>query len=151
MARPTKLTPEIHQKIIDAVLGGNATETAAEAFGVSERAFYEWLERGRRGDEGDDIYVQFAQDVMKARAQAELGAVEALRVGMLSDPRFAVEWLKRARHQRWEPSQQVEVRVGELDKLSDEEVAKRFSEAAQRVAKVALEGVILKLPAKDEP
>ncbi len=134
MARPTKLTPEIHKKIVAAVLGGNAAETAAEAFGVSERAFYEWMQRGRNGEEGDDIYVQFAQGVMEARAQAEMGAVEALRVGMLSDPRFAVEWLKRARHQRWEPKQEVEVRHGALDAMTDEELLKRAAELHGKVA-----------------
>ena len=62
---------------------------------------------------------------------------------MLSDPKFAVEWLKRARHKRWEPKQEVEVRHGALDAMTDEQLV---AKAAELHAKV---GLILK-PKGDE-
>lgn len=130
---PTKLTPELHAKIVQAVLDGNAAETAAEAGGVCERSFFDWMARGRAGD--GEIYVAFADAVMRARAEAEMFAVSALRVGMLRDPKYAVEWLKRARHRRWGPADQVEVRVGSLEHLTDEELEKKRLDLAKTLVR----------------
>lgn len=134
--RPTKLTPELRDSIVSAIEDGNVVETACEAYGVSEDSFYEWMRRGK--EEPGTAFSEFSDSVMKARGRAEMAAVSCLRVGMTTDPRFAVEWLKRARHKRWEPKQEVEVRHGALDALTDEQLV---AKAAELHAKM---GLILK-------
>jgi hypothetical protein len=112
MGRPTKLTPEIQERIVGLIRDGNAGETAAEAVGVRAATFYEWLARGEgthSRDDPDGIYADFADAVTLARADAEVVAVKCLRRGMDTDPRLSVEWLKRARFKLWDPKPETEV------------------------------------------
>lgn len=44
--RPSKLTDDVAQRILDAVLEGAYLETAAQAAGVSPRTLHRWVERG---------------------------------------------------------------------------------------------------------
>lgn len=69
MARPTKFSPEIAARIIDAVRAGNYLETAAACAGLSKDTLYRWLKRGARAQGG--AYRQFADDVAAALAVAE--------------------------------------------------------------------------------
>lgn len=43
--RPSKLTPELVERILDSVLGGAYFETAAQAAGVNKTTLYRWLRR----------------------------------------------------------------------------------------------------------
>jgi hypothetical protein len=43
--RPTKLTPELRDRILDAVLEGNYLETAAQVAGINKTTLYRWLRR----------------------------------------------------------------------------------------------------------
>ena len=84
MARPTKLTPDVQQKICTAIQGGNYIETAAAFAGINKSTLYLWLKRG--GDElarvekngrlrirvGEAIFVEFSNAVEEALAQSEL-------------------------------------------------------------------------------
>lgn len=44
--RPSKLTPELTERVVDAILVGAYLETAAQAVGITPRTLYRWLERG---------------------------------------------------------------------------------------------------------
>ena len=44
--RPSKLTEEISQRIVSAILEGAYLETAAQAAGVNPRTLFRWLQRG---------------------------------------------------------------------------------------------------------
>ena len=46
--RPTKLTPQVQAKIVQAIVGGNDITVAAAYAGIGESTFYAWLERGRK-------------------------------------------------------------------------------------------------------
>jgi transposase len=72
MGRPTKLTPEVQDKIVAALRAGNYQETAAMYAGVEARTFYRWMERGESDGTEDEIYRQFRQAVEKAKADAEV-------------------------------------------------------------------------------
>ena len=80
MGRPTKLTPEIQAKIVKAIEAGNLLSTSAALSGVSERSFFEWMAKGKKG-EGEN-YSQFAQLVIQARAKAEAKAIKAVTDAM---------------------------------------------------------------------
>ena len=81
MARPTKLTPEVAETILDFIRKGNYVEAASAAAGVSKEALYNWLRRGAPGNEGQDpggIYREFSDAVLQARAEAQTKAVAGL-------------------------------------------------------------------------
>jgi len=59
------LTPEIHQRVVAYITGGAFDYVAAQAAGISQRTFYNWLSRGERGEPGDEAYVQFMRDVQQ--------------------------------------------------------------------------------------
>jgi len=52
VARPEKLTPEVQQKIVDAIRLGNYIETAAAYAGISKSTLYDWLKKGGRARSG---------------------------------------------------------------------------------------------------
>ena len=46
VARPTKLTPAVAERILSAIRAGNFMEVAARYAGISPSTLYRWLERG---------------------------------------------------------------------------------------------------------
>jgi hypothetical protein len=83
--RPTLLTPDLQQRIVELVQAGNYLSTAAEAAGIARRTLYQWLALGLQAqnaiDRGERItptarrYAQFAHTLSRVRARAEAGAV----------------------------------------------------------------------------
>jgi len=63
MARRTKLHADVTEKIVSAIRAGNYAKIAAESAGISERTFYDWLQRGEAGEEP---FLQFSQSVARA-------------------------------------------------------------------------------------
>jgi transposase-like protein len=84
--RKTKLTPEVQQKIVDAILEGAYDWVAARAVGINQDTFYYWLQRG---EAGESPYSEFSEAVGHARAEARRGAEAAVRK---SDP---LSWLMK--------------------------------------------------------
>lgn len=87
MARPTKLTPETQQNIVQAIRVGATYELAAQFGGVSYQSFNGWCKRGRieleRRENGakpdtkqwkdEEPFVQFLEAVKRAEGQAAVG------------------------------------------------------------------------------
>jgi hypothetical protein len=99
MARPTKLSPEVHQRIVAAIRAGNYAGPAARSAGVSEATFYRWMEGGRKQKRG--IYRDFYDDVERAKADAEVEAVAYVRKAMPKDWRACMSYLERRNPDRW--------------------------------------------------
>lgn len=107
MGRKSKLTPPVHDAIIDALERGAYAVTACNAAGVDESTMYRWLARGETSEENlehpplrddhttvtawrtacaewvdqlraDEPYRVFRQSFTRASARAELIAVTAL-------------------------------------------------------------------------
>lgn len=99
MARPTELTPERHEQIIEAIRNGAYLESAARAAGVSPSTVYLWLERGHRGEEP---YSEFLEAYLIADAEAENAVVAVITTKALEgDARAAVAFLERRHRSRW--------------------------------------------------
>ena len=102
--RPGKLTAEIQERILDAVLEGAPMATAAQAVGVSRSTLYRWLERGDHAEaqalehfDSDDTpgrdelyqhldpalwpYLDFRDVLKSAEAFAELELLRLTRYG----------------------------------------------------------------------
>lgn len=81
MARETKLTAKRKERIIELLSMGATDKDVCAAVGIAERTFYTWLQDGR--EEKSEAKMQFLQSVTRARAQANLVAIESVRLGML--------------------------------------------------------------------
>lgn len=80
--RPTKLTPELQKQIVTAMRGGNTLEASCQASAVSPVSARQWIRRGEGrmpGRKPAKIYVSFAQDIKKARADAQIERVLRIR------------------------------------------------------------------------
>lgn len=101
MGRPTKLTPEVQDKIVTALRAGNYQETAATYAGVEPRTFYRWMERGENNPE-DEPYRQFRQAVEKAKADSEVRDVALIDRAAADGSWQAAAWkLERKHPNRW--------------------------------------------------
>jgi hypothetical protein len=67
IGRPPKLTPELQAEICEALEIAVPEKYAAEAVGVSEVTFHEWM---RKGKEGAEPFDEFFVAVTRARAKA---------------------------------------------------------------------------------
>jgi len=76
MARLTKLTPEIQQKIGDGVSLGLTYRLAAESVGITYKTFNDWMNRGKTEKSGK--YSQFYQYIQKRNADAAKALLEKL-------------------------------------------------------------------------
>jgi DNA invertase Pin-like site-specific DNA recombinase len=73
MARPTKLTPPVAERIVKAFRAGNYAEAAARSAGIGASTYYRWLERGEAEEVG--IPRDLLEEVRRAEAEAEVHAV----------------------------------------------------------------------------
>ena len=96
--RPTKFTPEVQQRILDALKGGNYRETAAQYAGIGLETFYGWMARGRAGEPG---FREFAEAVEQAIAQAEIRDVLLIGEAAKKDWRAAAWRRERITPQRF--------------------------------------------------
>jgi hypothetical protein len=76
MARPSKLTPEIQQKIGDGVSLGLTYALAANSACVTYQTLNEWLKKGRNSTSGK--YYQFYKYIQKCNADAAKKLLERL-------------------------------------------------------------------------
>jgi hypothetical protein len=80
--RPTKLTPEVHEKIVNAVRAGNYLEIAAEFAGVHRTTVFRWL-KDAEADDAPRALTQFRDAISRARAEAEVRVVGAVQRDMM--------------------------------------------------------------------
>ncbi len=139
MARPSKLTAEVSEKIVRAIRAGNYPEVAAGHAGIHPATYYRWMERGAlEGDAAeDDPYRRFRSEVDRALSDAEATEVglivKAARDGdwraaaWLLERRFADRWGRRERLE-----QVHEVRVPDEASELDQEIERLLEEVAGR-------------------
>lgn len=116
--RPTKLTPEVKDKILHAIRMGCYASVAAQAAGISEATFYLWINRGER--EQASIYSDFVEALKIAEAQAEARCVEMVQLAAPDNWQAAMTLMERRWSERWRRRDQLDFR-----RLSDEELIKR--------------------------
>jgi len=115
MARPSKLTSEVEERILKALRAGNYASTAARFAGIDPATYYRWLERGDpSGRRRDDVpYRRFAERVQQASAEAEIRDVTLISKAAENDWR-AAGWRLSHRHpERWRRREQVQREVRE--------------------------------------
>jgi hypothetical protein len=99
MARPTKLTPEVMDRIVRAVRAGNYPEAAARAAGISPATYYRWMKEGEKASRG--IKHDFYEAVRQAEAEAEVEIVARIMKAIPDDWRAGMKFLERRHSGRW--------------------------------------------------
>lgn len=87
MGRPTKLTPTAQKRIVEAIEDGLPVTHACRGAGISPTSFYDWLDRGARGEKP---FARFAEAVEEAKARSVACLVAKIRA---SDDWRAAAWL----------------------------------------------------------
>lgn len=106
IGRPTKLSPEVTEKICAAIRVGCYMETAAANAGIHKDTLYAWLKSGAN-DESPE-HVAFSDSVQKALAEAEVTAVERINAAG-AEQWQALAWrLERRFPDRWGRRDRVE-------------------------------------------
>lgn len=110
MARKTKLTKDLQDRIVMAISAGNFAKVAAEMVGIGETTFYRWMEEGAEPN-GRKLYREFRESVKRAEAQAEVANVARIRQAADGGTWQAAAWyLERKHSERW----------GRKDKIAQE-------------------------------
>ena len=114
MARPSKLTPEIQKKIIEAVKAGNYYEAACAYAGVSYSTLRGWIVKGEKAKSGK--YLKFLEAVRQAEAEAEARIVLQWQKAMPEDWRAAQAFLERRYPERWSKKETHVLEGGDKNK-----------------------------------
>jgi hypothetical protein len=101
---------ELGENIADEVATGMPLELAANLYGVSRAAAYNWMTWGR---EGKEPWTRFVEQIERAEAefvQTEMKAIREAKGGPGADPFANHQWLleRRARKHFGAPKQEVE-------------------------------------------
>lgn len=95
MGRQSKLNDKLQKRIVALIGKGNTDQYTCDAVNISTSAFYEWLAIGnaiiddkphsRKPETGEDQkrFVDFVDAITRARAKANMRAVDAFRSGLL--------------------------------------------------------------------
>lgn len=106
--RPTKLTPETVERIIQSLEWGNYLETAAAYAGISKETLFDWLKKGANSDSGP--HKEFSDSVKKVMAVSEMRDVKNIAAAAASGQWQASAWrLERKYPDRWGKRDHVEV------------------------------------------
>ncbi len=103
--RPTKLTPAIQEKIVQALSIGSYRGDAAEYAGIDPKTLRRWLVRGIQEPESE--YGDFRSAVLEAESRAKVTAMSCItKASRGGDWKAAAYWLERKHpHQFAERSQ----------------------------------------------
>lgn len=101
MPRPSKLTPEITERVAALIRAGNTVEIAAQAMGISRATFFSWMNRGEDA-RPESPYGQFRGAIEQARAEAEATLVTRIAKAAANGSWPAAAWLlERGSPERW--------------------------------------------------
>ena len=92
-SRPSKLTPEVKQRLVDAVKAGNHITRACEYAGISKMTYYRWKAKASTARSGE--YFDLMQELEEAESQAQIRMVAQWQAQIPNDWRAAREFLAR--------------------------------------------------------
>lgn len=100
MARPTKLTKETKERILQAVQAGNYLDTAAQYAGIDGSTMRRWVAKGEAS--AAEPYRSFCTALKSARAAAEVRSVALINQAATGGTWQAAAWyLERSYPERW--------------------------------------------------
>ena len=91
--RPSGLTDEVREGLLQAFRLGATVKIATGAVGVSETSFYAWMAKGIEAKTGQ--FAEFADAVHRARQRGDLELLALVRKAAKGDGRLALDLLAR--------------------------------------------------------
>lgn len=104
--RPTKLTPELTEKIRQVISSGSPIDVAARYVGIDRVTFYAWLKRGHEQKRG--IFRDFLNTLEEAQAAADVWDHANIKAQSKKDARLSISHLKMRNPDRYESKQKHE-------------------------------------------
>ena len=124
MGRPSKLTPEVQEKICQAIRAGNYYEAACAYGGIAYSTFREWMVRGEKDKSGK--YREFMEAIKRAEYEAEARLVAMWQKHMPDNWQAIATFLERRYPERWgrrnlniEHSGEIGIKI--VDDIDDED------------------------------
>ncbi len=93
IGRPSRLTPDVEARILNAIRCGAPNKVACAAAGIGERTLYQWEEKARA--QPDSEYAQFAQKLTRAREEGIAARLAIVMKAAKVDWRAATWLLER--------------------------------------------------------
>lgn len=139
MGRRTKLTPDIVQKLVEAISIGCTYEQACDYAGIAASTFYAWMSNGRNGKEG---FIEFLETIKKANAKsvvANLAVVQrAARDGQWQAAAFILE--RRHGFLR-QPENPVQINI-DASQISIDNLLQQVKETEHLISEIISDPVI---------
>jgi|TARA_B100000519_G_scaffold5877_1_gene5223 transposase len=105
MGRKTKLQDDIQHRLISAIEKGLTIVDACEYAGISEKTYYNWLNKDTdeiKDEEERKKFVQFLQDIKKAQSECQMYCLDFIMKdkswqskAWLLERRFPDRWAKK--------------------------------------------------------
>jgi transposase len=137
MARKSKFTPEVQEKILRYLRLGSYVETAAAAAGIARDTFYDWMKRGAKGEKP---YKAFAEAVDQVMAESEARDLAIILKAAEKNWTAAAWRLERrfpdryGRHDRTKIDAKIDVE-GKVEVAADEQLLGKLAGLIERARK----------------
>ena len=122
--RKTKLTKELTDEIVKRIRAGNYIKVACEAVGISQTAYFDWL---NKGEQGIEPYAEFLGAIKKAESEAHTHFVAVIAAQAPSQWQAAAWWLERKYPGQWGKREKIEVSQEQVSSKEIETIEARFS------------------------
>lgn len=149
---PRKLNDGMIEALSEAVSKGNYAIVACQLCGISEFAFYNWLNQASTDEENglteeESIYIRLAKSLKRAEAKAEAELVQVVRETATKKKEWlpAITFLERRHPDRWGRKDRTQVTIDETRKITITRV-----EVVMPPGQVIEGEVVDLLPAHDE-
>lgn len=109
MGRPSKLTPKVQQKLVDAIKSGNYYDAACSYAGIDYSTFRRWMEKGEQQRKGK--FRDFCEAIKKAEAEAEIRIVALWQKQIPENWQAARDFLERRYPERWGRKDKVQAEL----------------------------------------
>jgi len=129
MARPSKLTPEITKRLIEAIRAGNYYEAACAYAGIGYSTFRAWMIKGEKAKSGK--YREFMEAIKKAEYEAEARLVAQWQKHMPENWQAIATFLERRYPERW--GKRVDVKQNIKQKVQGQVTQRYEYDITQRI------------------
>ena len=106
-SRPSKLTPEVKRRLVDAVKAGNHITRACEYAGINKVTYYRWKAKASTSKSGE--YFDLLQELEEAESEAQVRMVAQWQSQIPTDWRAAREFLARRFPDEWSSLEKREI------------------------------------------
>jgi transposase len=133
--RPQKLSPEVQQRLVEAIQAANTYQAACSHAGIGYTTFATWMSRGKTARRGR--FREFREAILAARARGELTLATQLRQLVTGDWRGTLALLGRRFPRRWAERQKVEAKLSgtvQHEVIVKEVIARTRDEASALLA-----------------